>query len=584
MTSLVVATVVRGGERLDSLRSIFARRHPLVAVALFVLGALVMQRHAVAHLGTTISGNGVADQTQFMWAMWWWPHAILHGLNPFVTHEIWVPDAFNLGSVTSTPLPALVLAPLTALVGPVHGPIVSYNVANLLVPIIGAWFAYRLCFYLTRAPAASILGGWLYGFSSYGLGQLQAHLNLVFTFAPPVMALLTIQLYRGDIRRRRFAALGAATLACQALCGTEILFTGTVMGAVALFCALCFAPREDRYSVVALIPPLMAAYLLAGVICSPFFWYALTGPTLAPGQGINLPADLLSFVIPTPMTWLGGRSFWSVSASYLGNTAEDGTYLGLPLIAIAIAYWSESFRKPATKVLMAATLVAAVWSLGVLLTIDGHRIISLPFKLLASQKLFNEVMPVRIGMYTALGTAIAAAGWVAAPGSFRWRRWLLGLLAVVFLFPNANSVKPTGQRIFDEAYRSPTFITDGLYRHYLRPGEVVLPVPFGPVGASLLWQAQARGYFRLASGWFGYYPPSYLTSPVVGQLSDFGPFTDPVRQTRSFLISHRVGAVVILPGQSGPWPRVMSQLGLKPMSVGGVWLYRVPRGLKVAST
>jgi hypothetical protein len=296
-----------------------------------------------------------------------------------------------------------------------------------------------------------------------------------------------------------------------------------------------------------------------------------------------LPADLLSFFIPTPVTWLGGRSFSSVSAAYLANTSEQGTYLGLPLIFMAIAYWSESFKKPATKVLMAATLVAVVWSLGVLLTIDGHEIISLPFKLLASQKLFNEVMPVRIGMYTALGTAVAAAAWVAAPDGFRWRRWLLGLLAVVFLFPNADAVRPTGERIFDDAYRSPAFIANGLYRRYLSPGEVVLPVPFGPIGASLLWQAQARGYFRLASGWFGYYPPSYATSPVAGQLSTFGPFTDPVRLTRSFLIGHGVGAVVMLPAQAGPWPKVMSQLGLKQMSVGGVWLYQVSRALRLPS-
>jgi len=171
--------------------------------------------------------------------------------------------------------------------------------------------------------------------------------------------LLTLQFYRREISRRRFVLLSALTLACQALCGTEILFTGTLMGAVALFCAFCLVPRERR-SIVALIPPLVAAYFVMAVVCSPFLWYALTGPSVQAGQGINYPADLLSFVIPTPMTWLGGRSFSSVSAAYLGNTSEQGTYLGLPLIAIAIAYWSESSKKPGTKVLVAVSLVAAV--------------------------------------------------------------------------------------------------------------------------------------------------------------------------------------------------------------------------------
>ena len=198
------------------------------------------------------------------------------------------------------------------------------------------------------------------------------------------------------------------------------------------------------------------------VVCSPFFWYALTGPSVQAGQGINYPADLLSFAIPTPMTWLGGKSFSAVSSAYIANTGEDGAYLGLPLIAIVIAYWSECFKRPATKVLMAVTLVAVVWSLGEVLNVDGHPTISVPFKLLAGYRLLNEVLPVRISMYTALATALAAALWVAAPGTFRWPRWLLGLLAVIFLFPNANSVNVTGQKIFDEAYRSPKFITDGL--------------------------------------------------------------------------------------------------------------------------
>ena len=106
---------------------------------------------------------------------------------------------------------------------------------------------------------------------------------------------------------------------------------------------------------------------------------------------------------------------------------------------------------------------------------------------------------------------------------------------------------------------------------------MILPVPFGPFGNSLLWQAQAQGYFRLASGWFGYWPAGYSTSLVISQLSGFQPFTDPVSLMGSFLATHRVGAVVMVAGQGGPWPQVMSQLGLKRIIVGGVWLYCVPQ-------
>ena len=34
----------------------------------------------------------------FIWSFAWWPHAILHGQNPFVTHAVWAP----VGASTST--------------------------------------------------------------------------------------------------------------------------------------------------------------------------------------------------------------------------------------------------------------------------------------------------------------------------------------------------------------------------------------------------------------------------------------------------------------------------------------------------
>ena len=440
-----------GGRIATSARSLLERRHPWIALVLFTAGAIVMQRHAIAHLGSAIAGNGVGDPTQFIWAMWWWPHAILHGMNPFVTHSIWVGDPFNLGAVTSVPLPSLAASPLTAL----FGPVVSYNLMNLIAPITGAWFAYRLCLYLTGSPASAILGGWVYGFSSYGLGQLEGHLQLVFTFAPPAMILLSLKRLDEAIGTRRYVALAAVVLIAQLLCGTEILFTMTVMGGVVLVCGLIFAPTPSR--ILRLLPPLMAAYAITAIVCSPFIYYALTGPEIGVGQGIIYPGDLLSFLIPTPITWLGGSSFKAVSNGYIAGFCETGTYLGLPLAAIVIAYGVESWRKPRTRILLVATAVAAIWSLGEVLNIDGHATISLPWKLVAGVKGFNETLPVRVGLFTALGCAIAASLWVARARAPRWPRWTLAALAVVFVFPNADAIAVQGgvnQPLFDEHTRT----------------------------------------------------------------------------------------------------------------------------------
>ncbi|MGP0049128.1 MAG: hypothetical protein ACLPZR_09825, partial [Solirubrobacteraceae bacterium] len=63
--------------RLDSLWPLGL--YVLLSLALF--GAPV-----VGHFGSRIVASDDIDSSQFMWFFAWWPYALLHGLNPFVTH------------------------------------------------------------------------------------------------------------------------------------------------------------------------------------------------------------------------------------------------------------------------------------------------------------------------------------------------------------------------------------------------------------------------------------------------------------------------------------------------------------------
>jgi hypothetical protein len=547
------------------------KHHALVALLLYAVTAMVFQRHVVAHLGSVCACNG-SDATQFMWSMVWWPHALLHGLNPFVTHEIWANHSIDTAAQTTIPGPALLAAPLTALAGP----LLSYNVINLIAPLTGAWFAYRLCLYLTRRPAASILGGYLYGFSVYGLGELQGHTHLVFTFAAPAAVLLTLKRLDGVITARRYLALTAVVLIAQLLCGTEMLMTLTCLGAVALACALIFSAPKQRLNILALLPYLAGAYAVFAVVCSVFIYYAVTGPAIAVGRGILFPADALSFVIPPPIMLIGGHRFLSVAGVFAGNTSENGTYLGLPLILIVAAYAVQQWRTRAANVLLSVGAVAVLWSLGETLTIVGHPTIPLPWKLFSGLPLLNEVIPTRIGVYIWLVCAVIAALWLSEPGTSMLRRWSLALLAAVLLIPNVNAKTPGGDvNVFNQRYSDPSFFTTDLYRRYLRPGEVVFPIPNANAGPSLLWQAQTGMYFRLASGDF-YTPLDYWHDLFYQETINNLPFTDPVADARSFLALHHVSAIVVDGAQAGPWPRVFAQLGLSDVSTGGVLLYRLP--------
>jgi hypothetical protein len=572
---------------LRRLRAGFGRRHAVVALGLYLAGALVIQSHAVAHLSTQISGNIQGDPTQYMWAMWWWPHAILSGINPFVTHAIWVPDAYNTGSITSTPTLSLLFAPLNAIIGWTRGPVVSYNLASLLAPVLSAWFTYRLCLYLTRAPAASVAGGWLYGFGVYGLSQLQGHLQLVFTYIVPLLLLLALRRLDDDISRRRLIVLATMAIVGAIGIGTEVLFTGTCMLVVTWLAALGCAPAPRRRRVLTVGIELICGYLLAALICSPLLYYALTGPEVeANSNSVLKLGDLLAFVIPTQLVKVGSNRFAPVSALFteLGTVTENGAYLGVLLIAGAVAGMAGSWRRWGTRVLIVATAVAVVWTLGSTLTIVGQSTIWLPWRLLEYRSPFNEITPVRIAAWVSLGMVLAFTLWLARPGRWAPLRWLVALLAAVMLWPNINGEFPSTQRVYDEGVASPAFITQGLYKHYLHPNEVILPIPFGPYGNSLLWQAQARGYFRLASGWFGYFPPDYANTLIGEELLGFHAFDDPVAALRGFIAHTHLGAAIVVPSEAGDWPEVFAHLGMKRTAVGGVWVYDVPAVLRTGES
>ena len=543
---------------------------------LYVAIAVLFEHPAIAHLNSVCACTSAStDPTQYMWSMVWFPYAILHGLNPLVTHEIWVaPGGFDLAGATSTPAEALIAWPVTA----IAGPLVAFNILTTLAPAVGAWFAYRLCLYVTRSPAASILGGYLFGFSSYEFGQLLGHLHLTVVFAVPAAVLLTLKRIDGVIGARRYVLLMALVLAFQLLTSSEVLVTLTGMGILALGCALLLSDPPDRRRIAAVLPELAGAYGVMAVVCSPFIYYELTGPAITGGP---YSADALSFFIPNVLTHLGAQQFLAVSSAFPGNTSEQGTYLGLPLIAIVAGYAIARWREPATRILLAVLGLAVIWSLGDHLYIDGHRTIRLPWIAFWHLPGLKLLITIRIGMYIALLCAVIAALWLSAPSRHAARRWLLAAVSVAALFPNIGA-RNAGVRtsVFQTSYPTPAFFATDLYRRYLRRDEIVLPLPYGgsSYGVSLLWQARTDMYFRLASGSFGYTPPSY-PEPIAYELTQQMPLTaNAPSLLRSFIATERVSAVVADPVHSGPWLGVLARLGLHPVSAGGVLVYRIPRG------
>ncbi len=185
------------------------------------------------HPGRSILGLG-HDPEISIWSFAWWPHAIGSWTNPFVSHAIYAPSGVNLAWTPSAPGLALVFSPITIL----FGPVASFNVAALLMPALSAWTAYLLCRYLTRSIWASVVGGYLYGFSTAMLRQqLLGHLNLTGVFLIPLVALFVVRFVRSELSARGLAWRLGVLLACQLWISTEVAFTLTVVLALGLLLA-----------------------------------------------------------------------------------------------------------------------------------------------------------------------------------------------------------------------------------------------------------------------------------------------------------------------------------------------------------
>ena len=250
------------------------------------------------HPGRAIVGSG-PDPLIFVWAFAWWPHAILGWTNPFVSHALFAPAGVNLAWATSVPGLAIPFAPLTLLAGPVA----SYNTAAVLLPALAAWAAYRLCSALTGSLWASLVGGYLYGFSSYVLAhQLQGHLNLNGEFVVPLLALALLRRLRGELDDRRFALRFGPLLALQLAISTEIALTLT-LALVAVLALAWLLVSSSRPQLRALARPIAAGYAVAACAAAPLIAYILLGFKSQAFTGAqDSGTDLVNLVVPTAST------------------------------------------------------------------------------------------------------------------------------------------------------------------------------------------------------------------------------------------------------------------------------------------
>ncbi len=567
----------------ESLRDAFSRdRHRsrksgiikrLTAAGLIYLVLALLYFGTVGNYGQMYLGYGL-DPVGFIWFLNWWPWAIAHGLNPFISYYVWYPHGFNMTWATSIPSAALLMWPLTWL----SSPVVSYNVLSLVAPALAAWTGFLLARYLTRDTPASLVGGYLFGFSSYELGEMLGHLNLDMIFLVPLLVLMVIQRIRGDLSRPRFVAALALAMVVQLGFSSELLATACFFGAITWAIFLVFAAEQERRRLWEAAAEIILAAGIMAVVAAPYLYFFVTQNRVdVPPQIHDAAAfsnDPLNYVLPYEV--LPGRTlFWSnplpALHAYRDNAGYDA-YLGLPLILILILQLRELRRRPYLKPLLFILLVIAILSLGPTLHIAGvDTSLLLPWSLGTHLPLIRQALPNRFSMYVALAAGLTVALWLSAARTGRERtgRYLLSGLACLWLLPNLEMVRhwtPAPPEPFFEPQNVAAFIEKGA-------NVIILPY----LGPGLLWQWQSGMRFTQSGGYVGFVPVLEAENwPVITYLlTGVAPpsFESDLSQ---FCLAHRVSAILVGPGTPPALAAAVSALHWQETNDHGVRVVRVP--------
>ena len=568
-------------------------------------------------------GWPAADLHAMAWFLAWTPHALIHGLNPFFTNALNYPSGVNLAQNTLSPLLGLMTAPLTLLVSPVA----SVNLLLWLSYTLSASSMFLVLRRFARRDLAAFVGGALYGFSPYLVAQSLGHVNLAFVPLPPVILLSVYELFRpGQERPGRWGTILGLLVAAQVFIAAEVAATTVIVAAVSILVLAAAKPRE-------IVPAIrrssrgatIAGLIIAAAVAYPL-WVMSSGPYRyhGPAYSWGVNADLVGTVLPTPMQRIAPSGLRAEGGRLvLGDIVENGSYLGLPLLALMALFIVICWNRRWIRFAGVMVILTIVLSLGAHLTVDGHVTgVPLPFDVLLHLPMVDNIMAARFALYTAMFSSLlvtvgldeVAVRWsvrrsgrssssragplaVLARGPARtWAAAALVLVSVVSLvpawpFPTAAAEVPA-YFSGNEVKRVPT-------------GSVALispyPTPLAP--QPQLWQAVAGDRFALIGGYAlvktplgtsSTFPAPLQPGDVQRFLSFAGSYPNrPVPRpdarlaclTRIFLRNYHVGTVLVVGPPSGPpsqeaYSLFLQAIGRPSMSDGTVtaW-YGIQRDL-----
>lgn len=568
----------------------------LIAFVIYLVVMIVgLAQPLLPHLNVPHVQQSQLDANFYIWSMSWWPYAITHGLNPLYTTQLMAPGGASLAWATTTPTVSLLMWPITATLGP----IAAFNLSLILAPPASAWAAFVLARRLTGKFWPALLAGTVFGFCAYEISHdASGQPNLTVTLLIPLIAYLALRWWDGSLSRRAFIIWMTLAVAAEFYTFVEAFTDLTMLAVIALVLGFVVAARDARPRVARLAVDSAIAYVGAIILAAPYLYVALRHmPKVFHQLSPTYWMDIVGVVVPrdTPgsnrllgMNWL---------SSIAANNVTPTIYVGVPLlllfVLVAVFHWSNRL----VRLLVPLYVIIFLLALGPYLLVDGKTVVSLPWGKIWSLPILDSAEPLRLMDFGQLILALMMALWLAQVVKsklVRVARWGLAVLSVASIFANvptfASVVVPPPAAASDwtQAYpdlkmtdQIPMFFTDGSYKKYIKPGEIIVVLSHRG-NAAMMFQAYTGFYFRIAGGFinaslsnkYALPAPVENLSYLVGSQGK-----QRVADFKAYVKQAHIGAIIVEQAWSEKWMYNFAQntIDYKSVAVGGVTVFQVPQ-------
>lgn len=425
------------------------RGHWGFALAGYTLLAIVFTWPLVTQLSTHVMGASRLDNYEYVWKMWWVPHALFErGISPFFAPDIYVPFGYPLAYGEISPIHTFGQIPITLL----FGPVVSYNLAALASFMLSGLAVYALARrWITRTPSlpasphlitfASFFAGAAFAVCAWRMQKLTGHLPLFDTHWL-ALTLLALDIWLVSRRVLHAALLGLA-FAAAALSSWYFAFMLGLLLPVYAFARVA-NPLPLLSDLRTWIGIAIGGVIVAG-LCGPFLMPYLQldteGATTVPLWDATFwAASFTDYLMPNPLHPLWGRTVQGVMWPFpTPMLTEFVISIGWVTLILGLAALRAAVH-PGWRGLKWLATAAFVLSLGPTLTLSR-----LPLGLPLPAALLRDILPFadslrswgRFSIFVMLTFALlAAAGLIVV--TLRWpsnrRRAAAGMALGLMLF------------------------------------------------------------------------------------------------------------------------------------------------------